>query len=219
MIFDYEQVFPLASYAPWKTDKLFNDIYNSIYNYTVVDKYRCYELWELIPQYTKLNGQFLEVGVWKGGTSVIICKRVEMYNKDKIVYLADTFKGVVKASDKDKYYKGGELKSNKESVIELLKSLNIKNFKILAGIFPDETGKFISNDKFSFIHIDVDTYQSTKDIVEWVWDKLVKGGVIVFDDYGFFDCVGVTEYINELRSLDDRIIIHNLNGHAIMVKR
>jgi O-methyltransferase len=44
------------------------------------------------------------------------------------------------------------------------------------------------------------------------------GGMIVYDDYGFQSCGGVTKYVNEQRSLPGRIVLHNLNGHAIVVK-
>jgi O-methyltransferase len=69
-----------------------------------------------------------------------------------------------------------------------------------------------------FCHIDVDVYQSAKDIVDWIWDKLVVGGIIVFDDYGFPTCTGVTKYVNEQDGKPDRLIIYNINGHAIMIK-
>jgi O-methyltransferase len=54
--------------------------------------------------------------------------------------------------------------------------------------------------------------------VEWVWPRLVAGGMIVYDDYGFRGCEGVTQFVNEQRSKPDRLIFHNLNGHAIAIK-
>ena len=53
-------------------------------------------------------------------------------------------------------------------------------------MFPDVNSNKI-DDKIRFIHIDVDTYQSARDIVEWSYSKLVKNAYIVFDDYGFTD--------------------------------
>jgi O-methyltransferase len=65
----------------------------------------------------------------------------------------------------------------------------------------------------------VDTYESTKDVIEWALSRLVKGGMIVFDDYGFSGCEGVTRVVNDLRgSHAELFFIHNLNGHAIFVK-
>jgi O-methyltransferase len=47
---------------------------------------------------------------------------------------------------------------------------------------------------------------------------MVIGGIIVFDDYGFSGCGGITKYVNEERNKNDRLIIHNLNGHGIIIK-
>ena len=92
-------------------------------------------------------------------------------------------------------------------------------YKILKGIFPEDTAnKILPNEIFGLCHIDVDVYTSAKDILEWVWDRLIPGGVIVFDDYGFHTCTGVTKLVEEYRYYNDRQIIHNLNGHAIMIK-
>lgn len=95
---------------------------------------------------------------------------------------------------------------------------NLKNVQILEGIFPDETSKTIENKSFSLCHIDVDVYKSAKDIVKWVWPRLVDNGIIIFDDYGFQGCEGITAFVNEEINKKDRLVIHNLNGHAIMIK-
>jgi O-methyltransferase len=54
--------------------------------------------------------------------------------------------------------------------------------------------------------------------VDWIWDKMVPGGIIVYDDYGFDGCQGITNCVEEQRLCDDRLVIHNLNGHAIILK-
>ena len=99
--------------------------------------------------------------------------------------MCDTFCGVVKSSNKDTIYKNGE---HSDTSLELVQNkidkFNFKNIKVLKGIFPEETSKFIKSKTIKFIHIDVDVYNSAKDIVNWVWPKLVKNGIIVFDDYG-----------------------------------
>ena len=54
--------------------------------------------------------------------------------------------------------------------------------------------------------------------VDWVLPRLVSGGMIVFDDYGFSGCEGVTQFVNELRANPELLFFHNLNGHAVLVK-
>lgn len=218
-LYGYESVLPAATYAPWLSDRPFKETYETIEDYTMVDKYRCYELWKLVEESAKLNGALIEVGAWRGGSGALIAKKAQLSGiKDK-VYLCDTFKGVVKAGVHDSTYKGGELADTSKAIVEeVLNKLKLDNTKILVGIFPEETGKLVDEKVFRFCHIDVDVYQSAKDTVEWIWPKLVVGGMVVFDDYGFEGCDGVTRFVNEERNRKDGIVIHNLNGHAILVK-
>jgi len=216
---DYEVILPRATYAPWLQDAEFDKAYNAIEGYTLVDKYRCYELWQLVKESAKLEGALIEVGVWRGGTAALIAERAKESGISDTVYLCDTFAGVVKAGEEDSRYKGGEHSdTSKEMVEELLGGFGLDNTKILVGIFPDETGSMVRDETFRFCHIDVDVYQSAKDVMEWLWPKLVIGGMVVFDDYGFRGCDGVTQFVNEERGKKDRIVIHNLNGHAVLVK-
>jgi O-methyltransferase len=48
---------------------------------------------------------------------------------------------------------------------------------------------------------------------------MCDSGIVVFDDYGFFGCEGVTAFVDrELRGQPRQIVLHNLNGHAVVVK-
>ncbi len=215
----YESILPGATYAPWLLDYTFNEVYQTIKNNTLVDKYRCYELWQLVAQTAKLRGVLIEVGVWRGGSGALIAKKAKLEGIKDAVYLCDTFKGITKAGVNDAVYKGGEHADTSEKIVEIVISkLNLDNTKLLTGIFPNETSKLITETEFRFCHIDVDVYQSAKDSVDWLWPKLVIGGLIVFDDYGWEGCDGVTKFVNEERNKQDRLIIYNLNGHAIMIK-
>jgi O-methyltransferase len=57
-----------------------------------------------------------------------------------------------------------------------------------------------------------------KDVTEWIWGRLVIGAIVVYDDYGFAGCEGITKLVNDERRRSDRIVVHNLNGHAVVVK-
>ena len=114
---------------------------------------------------------------------------------------------------------GGEHSdTNIEIVNSLLETMSLENVRVLKGIFPDESKCFIDEKLIKFCHIDVDVFKSAKEIFEWVWNKLVVGGIVVYDDYGFSSCCGITKHVNELKDRNDLICIHNLNGHAILIK-
>jgi O-methyltransferase len=219
--FSYDTVKPFANYAPWLMDSEFMEVYGSIKNNTLVDIFRCYELWELTEKIHNLDKSvnFIEVGVWRGGTAGIIGKKLGLLKSDRHFYLADTFTGVVKISEKDTFYKGGEHSDTSQAIVENLLINYYDNCKVLKGIFPDDTSHLIDiNEKFGLCHIDVDVYESAKAIVSWIWNRMIIGGIIIFDDYGFHTCDGITKYVNEQKLKPDRLILHNLNGHAIMVK-
>lgn len=216
---NYESILPSATYAPWLSDNLFNKTYQTIENNTLVDKYKCYELWQLVAETTKLRGSLIEVGTWRGGSGALIAQRAQLMGIKDVVYLCDTFKGIVKADANDSSHRNGNLADTSKKIVEeIIHKLKLDNVKILAGIFPDETSRFITEKEFRFCHVDVDVYQSAKDIIEWIWPKLVIGGFIIFDDYGDERCDGITKFVNEEKEKKDRLIFYNLNGHAIMIK-
>jgi O-methyltransferase len=216
----YDYIYPVANYAPWNSDAGFLSAYESIRPNTLVDMYRCWELWTLVSQTEKLGGGVLEVGVWRGGTGALMAKKAQLAAEKGPVYLCDTFEGVVKAGSHDTIYKGGEHSDTAQHIVEdLVRTLNLKNVRILKGIFPDETAHLIEPDaRFRLCHIDVDVYSSARDVMAWIWDRIVPGGIVVYDDYGFSACEGITKYVNEQVDETDRVVLHNLNGHAIVIK-
>jgi O-methyltransferase len=206
---------PAATYSPWLSDPGFMGAYQQIRKFTLVDIYRCYELWELARQSSRVDGAIVEVGVWRGGTGCLLA----LAAPEKTVYLADTFTGVVNAGAQDTKYLGGEHGDTSEGLVrELLGSAGAGNAILLKGIFPAETAASIAG-SIALLHVDVDVYQSAKDTVEWALPRLLPGSTIVFDDYGFYGCEGITRYVHELRErLAGFAFFHNLNGHAVFVK-
>jgi O-methyltransferase len=218
---EYGLVLPGASYSPWNKDTLFKEMLTSIEGFTMVDKYRCFELWKLVEQAAKLkHGSLIEIGVWRGGTGALIAKQASNCGIRDKVFLCDTFAGVPKATEMDSTYIGGEHADTSRRLVEelIVNKCKLDNTEILEGIFPEQTGFRLEDQRFRFCHIDVDVYQSAKDIVEWIWARMVRGGIMVYDDYGFKSCSGIVRYVEEQMLHKDRIVIHNLNGHAIVLK-
>ena len=195
----YDVIVPRATYSPWNKDAAFKKMYEAIRESTMVDEYRCFELWKLVAQSAKLkDGHVIEIGVWRGGTGALIATQAQNCGIHGMVYLCDTFTGVVKAGRNDSSYRGGEHRDTSgRSVERLLSSLHVDNVCILQGVFPDETGQEIEGLQFRFCHIDVDVYQSAAEILDWVWNRMVRGGIIVYDDYGFRSCDGITKHVEE----------------------
>lgn len=221
--FYYGFVLPYATLAPWEGDADFRETYKKIRHHTLVDEYRCFELWQLVEKAVRLAPEagILEVGVWRGGTAAVMARHLSLLEAHAPVFLADTFTGVAKAGAHDPSYKGGEHSDTTLPMVEaLLRSVAAyPHLRILPGIFPEETAHLVPADqRFSLVHIDVDVYESARDVLEWAWPRLVPGGCVVFDDYGFHTCTGIAKLVHEYLLRTDRQVIHNLNGHALMIK-
>ncbi len=217
--FRYSVIVPGAKYSPWLNHDVFVAAHMAIKANTIVDVYRCYELWKLVEQCARLGGDILEVGVWRGGTGCLMALKSKLMGSHSRVFLCDTFSGVVKAGEMDSTYSGGEHDNTSvDIVVKAKEALALDNVEILVGVFPDETAGRVGDAVFSLCHIDVDVYDSARDVLEWVWPRLQVGGAVVFDDYGFVETDGVTRLVNELTGVPSALIIHNLNGHAVMVK-
>lgn len=63
--------------------------------------------------------------------------------------------------------------------------INIQDFDnrifFKKGFFPESFKNF--NEPISFLHLDVDLYQSYKDCLDFFYPKMIKGGIIAFDEY------------------------------------
>lgn len=216
----HAMAYPISSFAPWQADADFQRVYRAVKRNTFVDEWRCHELWTLVSELREIPGAIVEVGVWRGGSGAIMATRANALGIADKIYLCDTWRGVVKTGELDIYYSDGSHdNTSQEIVAELIGRLGLPNVELLQGVFPDETGDRVEADALRLCHIDVDVYQSAKDVFDWAWPRLSPGGLVVFDDYGFPACPGVTKFVDEQRMLDDRLVIHNLNGHGIVVKR
>lgn len=213
----HARVLPMASHAPWLNDSEFREVYEAVCDHTLVDMMRLYELWTLVRQLGEVEGDFLEVGVWRGGSGCLMAMADQ--RKGRRVFLADTFSGVVKAGTHDTSYRGGEhADTGVDLVVELAGRCQVVDkVRVLVGMFPEKNAELVS-EKLALVHIDVDVFESARDILLWAAPRLVRGGVVIFDDYGFYGCEGVTRMVNEFVAQNQGYrFVHNLNGHAVLI--
>ena len=127
---------------------------------------------------TKIPGDVAEVGVYMGGSAKLICEA----KGNRQLHLFDTFEGLPEVSetrDSTRFHKN-QYSCTLERVEKLLsKYTNVVFYK---GMFPS-TAKPVSDIRFSFVHLDVDLYESTKSCLEFFYPRMNKGGVIISHDY------------------------------------
>lgn len=168
---------------------------------------------KLIKQCKFLEGSVAELGVYKGGTASLIAQH--LFNKP--FHLFDTFQGIPFKGENDKHNVGDFKDTTLDDVKEYLK--NYKNIQYHVGIFPSTIPTELYNEKFCFVHLDADQYQSTKDALEFFYPRMVKDGIIVFDDYLWHACPGVEIAINEFMVDKPEKIVNEVNYQAYLVKK
>ena len=152
-----------------------------------------YHVYSIAKSQSKLDGDMAEVGVYQGGSAKLIAE----VKNGKELHLFDTFEGLPKVSEKDthfgtSYWKTGEFSNTSLEKVKNYLS-NYKNIFCYKGKFPD-TSEPIKNKKFSFVHLDVDLFQSTIDCLEFFYPRMINGGVILTHDY---HTDGVKQAFNE----------------------
>lgn len=220
-LYSHEVVLPMNStYAPWHDSVSFRAAYEAVAGHTFVDQYKCFELWEQLGQLTGVDGDILEVGVWRGGTGVIMARRSRDLGMDAEVFLADTFEGVALAGEADPWYAGGEHADTAPDIVRALAARMGVDVTLEVGVFPHDTAQDIEDRRFRLVHIDVDVYRSAEETLRWAWPRLNVGGVIVFDDYGSFQCEGIASLGRQLfaQAMPGARLVHNLNGHLLLFK-
>lgn len=180
-----------------KTIEEFKEYYQSIKDNIGQTIDESYSIYNFLNETNNIFGNIAEVGVYSGGSAKLINT---FKNKEKILYLFDTFEGLKDVSDKDgDYLKDGFFESNYDDVLNLFKDES--NVKIIKGYFPESATEEINNSTFSFIHIDTDTYQSTLNCLKYFYSRMNRGGAIIIHDYnGNSQTEGVPLAVNEFIS-------------------
>lgn len=128
--------------------------------------------------------------------------------------MCDTFSGLPFISKFDKEFYEHEYAFSLESVKEYLQSYS---FNIIKGIFPNkESVNKLSNHQFSFIHLDVDVYQSTKDCLEFFYPLMIKNGIILTHDYS--NTEGVKKAFDDFFDNKVESVLELSTSQAIIVK-
>jgi len=203
-------------YLPWNKDKEFNSNYDLISNHTLNPKSRLFTIYDMSKRYLTPDSSFIEVGCWKGGATGLVV----LSNKNKnIEYFAcDTFSGVVNASEKDSFFKGNEYDDTSIKNISEIEAIVDEKIQTVEGIFPNSMNKVELSKPISFAHIDVDTYISAKESVEFISKHAIHGALIILDDYGGWFTDGVTKYGNELKTDKRYFVAPNHLGQLLIYK-
>jgi len=129
------------------------------------------QIYAMVKKTEKIEGDIAEVGVYKGGSAKLIREATS-----KPIHLFDTFKGLpdlCEHDDPEQFHKG-DYSASLESVENYLKKYS--NFYFYKGSFPS-TAESVKNKIFSFVHLDVDIYESTLNCLKFFYPRMSGGGL------------------------------------------
>jgi len=136
----------------------------------------------------KLEGDFVDCGVNTGIFSRAIINYTDFNATGKKYYLLDTFTGLDPrysteqelAQDLNKNY----IENRHTLYDQVLETFRGFNVKIIKGAVPDVLPQ-ADTERIAFLSIDMNCVQPEVDALEFFWDKMVSGGIIILDDYGY----------------------------------
>ena len=175
---------------------------------------RKFALDQLVQLALPVPGDTAECGVFKGTSSYLICARTR--DKGKPHHVFDSFAGLSEPGAEDgDYWERGNLSCGEDEVRARLAPFDF--VELHPGWIPERFGD-VADRRFSFVHVDVDLHQPTLDSIEFFYERLSPGGLLVCDDYGFRSCPGATRAMDEFFAERPEPIVHLPTGQGFVIR-
>lgn len=156
-----------------------------------------------------VSGDFVELGCYKGDTSLLLAEILK--GTEKKLYIYDSFEGLPDKTTNDESvagenFKAGELYATKREVKERFLRANLPVPVIKKAWFSELTDADLPS-KIAFAFLDGDFYESIRDSLHLVEDKLLEGSVVIVHDYTNPALPGVAKAVDEwIRARKRKII-------------
>lgn len=199
--FDYENAFSITS-DPSRIGK-------------IISHYKLYEMISNIP------GDIIETGVFKGASLIrwLTYRNLLENEYSRTIIGFDSFDSFPDTTfDDDKKYRenfindAGDKSITKKELEKVLQYKNLNNYELIQGDIVQTLPKYFKNNphkKIAMLHIDCDIYEPAKISLEIIWSRLVKGGIIILDDYGTFP--------GETKAVDDFFKNKDININKLSI--
>jgi hypothetical protein len=199
-------------------------------NFSMTSMERMYALWTATEFIIKNNieGDFVETGVWKGGSAMLMCKTLmDNHIDNRKIYLYDTYEGMTEPGENDFSYNNVKAKKIYYSKLNdkgksewCYSSIDEVKENLMQTGYPENNLVFVKGrvedtipgiipGPIALLRLDTDWYESTKHELIHLFPLLVQKGVLIIDDYGHWKGCrkAVDEYFvnNQLTILLNRI--------------
>lgn len=196
--------------------QFFNSILKGIQSKTLLGVDRLYLLYQFCRYASLLEGEVAECGVYQGGSAKLLASVFNHFAPHKKIFLFDTFEGMPETDPlRDLHKKGDFSDTSFDHIKQFLNDCN--NTSIYKGLFSENFSN-IKNYRFSLVHIDCDIYDSVKECCEFFYSKMTRGGVAIFDDYGFASCPGTKIAVDEFFNNKSEKVIVLPTKQSLLIK-
>jgi O-methyltransferase len=151
---------------------------------------------EMCEKFKSIEGCVVECGVWRGGMSASMA---EVLGSGRTYYLFDSFEGLPEAKEIDgtaalqwqknkdapNYY--DNCKAEIEFARKAMSLSKADKVKIIKGWFNETLPSAAIDEPIAILRLDGDWYDSTIDCMENLYPKVSEGGLVLLDDYYYWD--------------------------------
>jgi len=237
----FKKIGNVSSNLLFEIEQPFNDLYNfGLISSETPDsgikrRARFYNLVNIYKSVNHLEGAIIECGCWKGLSSFLLCKYIKKYIPDFIgsgYHIFDSFEGLSNPEHEDLittklidlfgnrkntfFKKGGAYSASIDHVQKVLSEFPI--IKYHKGWLPKSLDE-VDIQKIKFLHIDLDLYEPIYGTLKFFYPKIVKGGVIVCDDYGSLYWPGAKKAVESFAAENLIEFISLSSGQALIIKK
>ena len=182
-------------------------------------RWRVWILRQLAVQASKLDGAFVEFGTYRGGCASAVLA-TGCLARGRPFYLFDTFAGIPSASVSDDdidRLAGGFSNTSPQMAQALPSRWDQDNTRFVVGDVND-TLEQVDTGPLAFIHLDVNAAAPSALCLRYGYERLARGGVIVFDDYGWDDFTAQRVVIDEFATETGETIVQLPTGTAFLTR-
>jgi O-methyltransferase len=204
-------------FSPWVGLSAFEEHYAVVRKHTLVSRDRCHLLWRTLQQAGRLNGVIVECGVFRGGTALLAARTLAAAGQaERPLHLFDSFQGMADDTAAEESFRPGDLgRTSPAHVRQLLASHPAVHLHV--GYIP-ATFEGLELGPIAWAHVDLDLYDSIRNAVNYLYPRLVPGGYLIFDDYGFPSCAGARRAVDEAFARRPEVPLCLPTGQCLVVK-
>jgi O-methyltransferase len=162
----------------------------------------------------RIPGDLIETGVWRGGATIFMRAVLKAYgDTDRTVWVADSFQGLPKPDSKrypadkgDRLWTFPELAVSVEEVKQNFVRYDLLDSQVrfLVGWFRD-TLPDAPIDRLAILRLDSDMYESTTDVLRYLYPRVSVGGYVIVDDYALPRCRAAIEDFRTAHDVTEKV--------------